>query len=98
LYARLQRINKQQVDEITKGKLAIFYFGYVKYTDVFGYAHTDGFCFRFGKMDMRTGEYACNIAGGSKYNYSRSEKIPAEGYEALPPQGAEIAIPEEQRQ
>jgi hypothetical protein len=94
LYARIQRISRPQYEEIIKANLPVFYFGYIKYTDVFGYAHADGFCFRFGKMDSN-GKFNCNIAGNRQYNYSRTEKIPPEGYENLPSQGAEITIPSE---
>ena len=64
----------------------------MRYTDIFGFLHTDGFCFRFTKIgDGANAESECTIVGGNAYNFSRKEKIPLGGYENPTPQGTEAS-------
>ena len=77
-------------NDIQSGKLKAFFFGYVRYTDVFDYLHTEGFCFRYTQIGVDQTPSICAIVAGKNYNYSRREKIPPEGFATLPPQGAEL--------
>ena len=77
---------------IQKDDLKKFFYGYVRYTDIFGYLHTDGFCFRFLEVgDGNIKESTCAIVAGNSFNYSRTEKIPLDGLEAINPQGSELS-------
>lgn len=78
---------------MTNGKLRPYLFRYVKYSDVFGYLHTEGFCFLFTKFGGTYEDSECIIIGSNLYNYSRAEKIPPEGFLAMQPQGAELSWP-----
>ena len=86
---------KSKIDAATfakaeKGEIKAFFFGYIRYTDIFGYLHTEGFCFPYTKLGIEQAESACAIVAGKNYNYSRRERIPPEGSEFIPPQGAEL--------
>ena len=85
-----QKINAATFNRIQSGDLIGFFFGYVRYTDVFEYLYTEGFCFRYIKIGIDQTVSQCAIVAGKNYNYSRREKIPLEGIETLSPQGAEL--------
>jgi hypothetical protein len=93
-YGIKEHINAPMFANIKGGKLKQFFFGYARYTDIFGYLHTDGFCFLFTKIgDGANVQSECAAAGGNNYNFSRREKIPSSGYEnpAFQPGGASEA-------
>ena len=78
---------------INEDKLKTFFFGYVRYTDIFGYLHTEGFCFRFFEIgDGSSKSSTCAIVAGNDYNYTRTEKLPPEGLVGIVPQGAELSM------
>jgi len=72
-----------------------YFFGYIKYSDVFGYLHTHGFCFHFFNLKHR--EVDAAVTGSDKYNYERTEKIPPGGFRDLAPRGAEMHYPSEDK-
>jgi hypothetical protein len=87
-----KKINAATFDRLSGGELKAFFFGYIRYTDVFEYLHTEGFCFRYVQIGIEQTESTCAIVAGKNYNYRRREKIPSEGFEVIPPQGAELTI------
>jgi hypothetical protein len=88
------KLSTSELNSLTLGTLRMYFFGYIRYTDVFGYLHTEGFCFRFHKFGFDNTTSECALVAGDEYNYSRSEKIPLEGVKALSPRGAELPIEE----
>jgi hypothetical protein len=81
-YGTREKKGAAKYASVRDDKLQRFFFGFVRYSDIFGYLHTDGFCFRFTKIGDGAGmESECTIVGGNTYNFSRREKIPASGYE-----------------
>jgi hypothetical protein len=92
-----QKINAATFNDIQSGKLKPFLFGYIRYADVFEYLHTEGFCFRYTQIGIDQAASQCAIVAGKNYNYSRREKIPPEGFEAISPQGAELTYDDIER-
>jgi hypothetical protein len=74
---------------IRDDELKRFLFGYVRYTDIFGYLHTEGFCFRFTKIGDGANIKSDCMVGGNSYNFVRSKKLPATGYETPTIKGSE---------
>jgi hypothetical protein len=69
-----RNLTADEIAMISTGNLPFFFFGYIKYTDVFGYLITKGFCFRF-----RLGNNAISeLVGGRIYNYTKYQKTPPE--------------------
>jgi len=95
-YGAKQRLSAETFQKIQSGELKLFFFGYMKYSDLLGYLRVGGFCFRFTQLGEATAQRQsqCTISGGPKYNYERSEKIPPEGIAALPVQGSEFSAEE----
>ncbi len=89
-YAFRERIKEETINSIKSDNIKPFFFGYIRYTDVFNNLHTEGFCFRFFQPGIDLVESKCAIVAGHNYNYNRTEKIPAEGFESLSPQGSEL--------
>jgi hypothetical protein len=89
------QIDLSTYELIKSVSLRVFFFGYVKYADVFDNLHTEGFCFRF--FNALKDKSMCTVVGGRAYNYNRTEKIPTEGFEKLPPQGGELTIEDRDR-
>jgi hypothetical protein len=91
-YGIKDKINASTFALIRAYDLKGFFFGYVRYTDIFGYLHTEGFCFRFTRIGDGAGvESVCAIVAGDSYNYTRREKIPPEGIDSIAPQGTELS-------
>ena len=40
-----KKIDAATLGRISSGELKAFFFGYIRYVDVFEYLHTEGFCF-----------------------------------------------------
>ena len=85
-----KKIDAATFARLNSGELKAFLFGYVRYTDVFEYLHTEAFCFRYLKIGIEQAESTCAIVAGKNYDYSRREKIPPEGFETIPPRAAEL--------
>ncbi len=90
-YVFKTRIDAATFSQIKSNISKAFFFGYVRYSDVFDNLHTEGFCFRFLTIGIDQAVSECAVVAGRNYNYSRTEKIPAEGFEILSPQGAELS-------
>lgn len=69
-----RNLTTEEITKIGGGETPIYFFGYVKYTDVFDQLTTKGFCFRVSMGPNGLIE----LAGGEAYNYRRSEKTPPE--------------------
>lgn len=87
-----KRIDAATYNRSHIGELKVFLYGYIRYSDLFDYLHTEGFCFRFLKITSDKAASECSIVAGDNYNYRRREKIPPEGFETIPPQGAELTF------
>ncbi|HWX61356.1 hypothetical protein [Bradyrhizobium sp.] len=75
---------------IRDDELKRFLFGYVRYTDIFGYLHTEEFCFRFTKIGGGANiKSDCTMVGSNSYNFVRRKKLPATGYETPTKKGSE---------
>lgn len=70
----VRNFSKDEIDYIAVGTTRIFFFGYFKYTDVFGYLVTKNFCFsiRLGARGL------IEIVGGERYNARSYQKTPKE--------------------
>ncbi|HEV7983972.1 MAG TPA: hypothetical protein VGP86_13850 [Xanthobacteraceae bacterium] len=56
------------------GGVDVFFFGRMKYADIFGSRHTTGFGLKFDSI-----EKIWLVTGGGTYNYDRTERDPTEG-------------------
>jgi hypothetical protein len=92
VYGTRDKIDGSTFARIRDDRLNRFFFGYVRYTDIFGYLHTEGFCFRFTKVgDGANIQSECTIVGGNTYNFTRREKLPVVGYESPTFKGGEAS-------
>lgn len=83
----VKEIDYNTFSRIMRGDLKPFFFGYVRYTDVLGYMHTEGFCFRFFSIETDDRPSTCAIVAGRKYNYDRTEKFRRSDSRRWPPRG-----------
>jgi hypothetical protein len=69
----VRKLTAKEAEEIGAGRKSFYCFGYIKYTDPFGWLHTKGFCFK-----MTFGKPTPELGGGTAFNYLRSERTPNE--------------------
>lgn len=64
----MKKLGSEDVAKIKSGHQHLFFCGHIKYSDVFGYMRTKGFCFRYNTNGM------VSIVGGRRLNYEKKRR------------------------
>src|ERR1700682_3828384 len=68
LFENNRNFTAVEIELIKERKVGVLFFGYVKYSDIFGRLRTKGFGY------ICRGSNKFQVWGGRSYNYTRSEK------------------------